>query len=452
MPEPSKLFASGGLRTSAAGSQLVFESGQGARLTTQAGETYFDLTCGYSASNFGQAFPPLVAAATHQLGRLTHVTGEQHVGKIELARALIQMAAAAYQLPEDAFRVQLNVTGARAVETAWKAAVAFRPGRILTLSPGFHGRSLATSCISHTARSGPEIQPEGYLVQASGAYPYCAACPLGLRYPECKLACAEPLWQRIASEADSISAVLVEPAIGARGYLFPPDEFFQRLRQLTQDHGILMIADEVQTGLGRCGTWLLSAAQGWCPDLVVLGKSLGGGLAPISAVVGRAEVLDAIPAGVESETFAGSPLACSLARTVLETLHTGDWMSRGSEVGESLRKTCRECVADERFAASFGGVISSSSPAVVCQVEGRGANCIVEFAASSSKQRGSQQICAARVADRMLAAGLLVHLSGPYQTRIVMLPPLTTTDEELSEITLRLRTALLNTTLRQTGG
>ncbi len=127
----------------------TFVRGQGARLWDTAGREYIDLTCGYSAANFGQAFPPLVAAATRQLAQLTHVTGEPHIGRIELAEYLLRV----FELSSEQWKVLFNVSGARAVETAWKAAVAFRPGKILTLGPCFHGRSLATQMLGQSAHS-----------------------------------------------------------------------------------------------------------------------------------------------------------------------------------------------------------------------------------------------------------------------------------------------------------
>jgi 4-aminobutyrate aminotransferase-like enzyme len=189
------------------------------------------------------------------------------------------------------------------------------------------------------------------------------------------------------------------------------------VREVTNRFGILMIADEIQMGLGRCGHWLLSRAQGWQADLTVLGKSLGGGIAPISAVVGRESLLNRLPAGTESETFAASPLAVSVAIEVMEQLRDGPWISRAVGLGQRLQAACQEGFAN---------------------TESLGASAAIEFI-----QRGVEPTRAAwaarQFATRCLQAGLLVHYSGPLNTRIIFLPALTISDVEFSEVTAVIR-------------
>ena len=139
---------------------LVFVRGAGAKLWDADGADYIDLTCGYSAANFGQCFQPVVDAASDQLRQLSHVTGEAHVGRIVLSERLL----GAFELPQATSRVMLNVSGARAIETAWKAAVAFRPGKIVTIGPAFHGRSLATLALGQSLPL-PPPQPFAHHVQ-----------------------------------------------------------------------------------------------------------------------------------------------------------------------------------------------------------------------------------------------------------------------------------------------
>ncbi len=415
----------------------VFVRGKGARLWDVEGREYLDLTCGYSAANFGHTFAPLIEAAQASLQQIGHLTGDAHPAKIELAEQLIELCGftgGVRRAESSAGAVIFNATGARGIETAWKAAVTYRPGKLLVLSPGFHGRSIATSAISATSRVGPKLDPASFQVEPAERYPYCGRCPLGLEYPRCDIACGEALWGMLRQRAAEYSAVLVEPALGARGYVFPPSEFFQRLRGVTQATGMLMIADEIQTGLGRCGGWLLSQRQGWQPDIVVLGKSLGGGVVPLSAVVGRAAVLNAIPSGAESETFAATPLACAVALQVLAELRDRPWIARGEAIGAALRQG----FAQHGQRAAWG----------IEQVEGVGAVCALEFArgplakglrqaeshCDGLKQRVAPELAARSLAEAMFRAGLLVHLTGPESTRIVLLPPLTLTDAELSRI------------------
>ncbi len=408
----------------------VFVRGQGARLWDVEGHDFIDLTCGYSAANFGQCFPPLVAAASKQLSQLTHLTGEAHVSRIELAEKLVEHSG----FPPATTKVIFNVSGARAVETAWKAAHAYRPGKLLTLGPSYHGRSIATSLLSaQTARSPSGYEKHQFLQTgvvscSADDYPYCAACPLQLDFPSCELRCVQSVFDVLASHADELSAVLVEPAIGARGYIFPPPEFFVGLRAATQAAGVLMIADEIQTGLGRCGSWALSQQQGWQPDLMVLGKSLGGGIAPISAVLGRADILDALRPGSESETFAASPLATAVGLEVLEQLQHGPWIANGQRLGQEFRdfatrEISRRAISSQAMRQHFYAD---------CVVEGLGASCVIEFRRQPERCR--------RFAEACFEQRVLTHFTGPQATRLVLLPPFTMTDAEcdaaLSRLTL----------------
>ncbi len=391
----------------------VIARGVGSRVWDTDENQYFDLTCGYSAANFGHAFPPLVDAAQQQLTRLTHVTGLSHPGRSELAELLIEHCGR----PGD--RVIFNTSGARAIETAIKVALAHRPGRIVSIGAAYHGRSLFTSALSDTA-SVQSTQAVACVRRPISEMAYCAHCPLGLAYPSCQVACVESLLGWIEQEHPTISAVVAEPAYGARGYIAPPPEYWCRVRELTERLGILMIADEIQMGLGRCGHWLCSRFQGWHADLIVLGKSLGGGIAPISAVIGQESLLNRLPMGSESETFAASPLATAVAIEVMQQLRDGPWLERAHEIGQQLISAVQ----------SFKG-----------RIESLGASVSLEFL-GGQLQPAEAAVAARELAVRMREAGLLVHYSGPLATRVVVLPPLTVSPTELDEIRAALRSCL----------
>ncbi len=404
-------------------SGLVFSRGLGARLWDVEGRDYIDFTCGYSASNFGHAFEPLVEVATKQLACLTHLTQEPHIWRAPLAEKLIESCGFPGSNEPGGFKVHFNATGARAVETAWKAAYSYRPGRLITLAPSYHGRSLATSALSETTLSLSDFVPNVFHQRrSSNEFPYCNACAYNLKFPSCQIRCLDNLIQLIEEDAPSISAILVEPALGARGYVFPPAEYWHRLRQATSAAGILMIADEIQMGLGRCGTMLLSTSQGWQPDLVVLGKSLGGGIVPISAVVGRREVIDALPMGSESETFACTPLAAAIGLEVLNQLNSGKWLVRGCEAGEKLRQFLKR-IGEMRY------------PGLA--IQGQGACAVADFISCFNSLEDAQ-LHARKQAVACRDQGVLVHFSGPLSTRIVLLPPITIGDEDLDEAMRRL--------------
>ncbi|QDV26560.1 class-III pyridoxal-phosphate-dependent aminotransferase [Aureliella helgolandensis] len=421
---------------------IVFTHGRSATLWDVDGRDYIDLTCGYSVSNFGHAFPPISDVVARQAGQLSHLTGELHPQKIQLAEQLLQhlwniaarppgvenapTPSALHAGRADAGKVVFNSTGARAVETAWKAAVAFRPGKLVALELGFHGRSIATSPLSQLGQStptDPQLAPEAYCVWPTTESLYCEQCPLGKVHPACQLACTSDLFEEIEQQASTVSAILVEPAWGARGYIFPPQEFFLRLRQITRRHGIVLIADEIQTGLGRCGDWLLSHAQGWQADLTLVGKSLGGGVVPISAVVGSAAILESIPQNTESETFAASPFACNVALETLRQLASGHWFKQAQKLGAELREM-------------VGQIVKTTG--IPCRIDGQGAVCTIEFA-SQERPIELAQRRTLDVMKRCVALGLLVHYTGPRKTRIVLLPPFTILPEELEATRRRLQ-------------
>ena len=405
----------------------VIERGLGSRLWDTEGRRYFDLTCGYSAANFGHAFPPLVQAAREQLDRLTHLTGMSHPGRAKLAELLIQHCG------RDGDRVIFNTSGARAVETAIKVARTHRPGKIVSIGAAYHGRSLFTSALSDTPSVGSH-EVSGTVRRPMSEMAYCAHCPCGSTYPACHTACADALIEWIEQEHASISAILAEPAYGARGYIAPPAEYWRRVRAVTQRYGIVMIADEIQMGLGRCGHWLLSRAQGWSADLVVLGKSLGGGITPISAVIGPQALINCLPAGSESETFAASPLATAVGIEVMRQLADGPWMQRAGDIGSQLRAALdraypsvqtraiegREQASDPRKA--FGGSTEQLGASASLEFLGKG----IEVASAAAAARN--------LAVSFRQSGLIVHNSGPWGTRIVLLPALTISQAELDEI------------------
>lgn len=426
---------------------VVFSRGDGSRLWDVDENEWIDLTSGYAATNFGHAFQPLVSVASQQLYQLTHLTGGVHPGRIELAQQLLSR----FGNPTQESKVIFNASGARAVETSWKAAMAYRPGKVVALAPNFHGRSIATSWLGESC---PGFDGGSQaLVWPESEYAHCAHCSLNLEYPACGTICQDALLGWLREHSPEVSAVIVEPAATARGYIFPPAECHHRLRRLADEHGFLIIADEIQTGLGRCGGWALSHLQGWYPDLLLLGKSLGGGITPISAVVGSADVLDAISSGAESETFAATPLACAIGLEVLRLLDDGELFKRGMHLGKSLRDAARRCLKQAGIHRNI------CSPRVTVGVEGAAATCVLDFANPEIKRADSQaghdasgsdsgepwaaaQAMAQRFAISFRDQKLKVHLSGTKRTRIVMLPALTMSEAELGDAVRRMGQAI----------
>ncbi|MFN9591543.1 MAG: aspartate aminotransferase family protein [Pirellulaceae bacterium] len=381
--------------------------GSGCWLWDSEGRRYLDLVASYGSLLWGHAHPKLVAAAQQQSAQLAHLTGMA----TELRRRLCAKLAAMHPMAHgnanhsSPCKAWLVTTGARAVELAMKLALHRKPGRILHFDRGFHGRSIATGAISDTRwlKQLPTV-PHGSI-----PFPGCRRCAWGHLITNCQTADCLKSWVA-ANEPllDDVSAVIVEPIPGAKGYLTAADSLFRDLRRLADQRGWWLIADEVQTGLGRTGNLLTCQAQGWIPDLICVGKSLGGGIVPIAAVLGPAASMDELPAGVESETFGGGPLACRVALTVLELLEETPWKVWSEAAGAGVRSV----MADAAKALPFPTAI-----------EGMGAFGVLEVQEESSER--SREL-AWRLTCEARKAGVLFHWSGPNGNRLVALPPLVT--------------------------
>ena len=312
---------------------VTIATAQGSWVTATDGRAYLDLLAGYSAMNFGHRHPALVAAARTQLDRVTLTSRAfDHDLLDPFADALCSLVADSLALEgTTAMMVPMN-TGAEAVETAIKAARKWGHRRgiteptIIVAAGNFHGRTTTiVSC------STDEEARDGY-----GPYtPGFRAVPFGDA-------------QAVADAIDDTTvAVLMEPIQGEAGVIVPPPGFWASLRALCDDAGILLVADEIQSGLGRTGTTLACDLWDVRPDLVTLGKTLGGGILPVSAVVGRADVLDVFTPGTHGSTFGGSPLACAVGLAVVGLLATGEVQERARVLGDHLQARLDDLVTDE---------------------------------------------------------------------------------------------------------
>ena len=402
---PGAATPRGGFRSHDPCAAVQIVHGNGATVFDAAGRSYIDLVSGYSANNFGHCHPRLVAAAIRAMGEIGHLTGLPHPRRARLEKRLAAIHGGEH------VRTWLASTGSRAIEVAWKAAYVRRPGRLVTFDLGFHGRSIATGAISCT----PRLPLGDFSAGPTIAFPRYGGG--GVSQEEATEAAIESL-ERLPED---VSAILIEPAIGARGYYFAPDMFFQRIAAVAARRGITLISDEVQMGLGRMGGWFGCRTQRWEPDLMVLGKSLGGGLLPISAVVGRADLLDAIPAGVESETFAASPSACAVALEALDVIQEEGLLERAERVGGSFEAELSADPTLRRISVVF---------------ERRGAAMALDFASTAGGSAASR-----RFAEAAVQAGVLVHLSGAEGERVALIPPLTISAEEMASAVERLASA-----------
>ncbi|MFD4994382.1 ornithine--oxo-acid transaminase [Cellulosimicrobium cellulans] len=311
---------------------VTVATAEGSWVTDVDGRRYLDFLAGYSALNFGHRHPVLVAAATAQLGRVTLTSRAfDHDVLHPFARALAALVGPLTTGGPDSLVLPMN-TGAEAVETAIKTARKWgyyakgvRPGEatIVVGSGNFHGRTTTIVSFSddEDARRGFDPYTPGFRLVPYGDVDAVAA-----------------------AIDDTTVAVLLEPVQGESGVIVPPPDYWPRLRALTSERDVLLIADEIQSGLGRAGTTLAVETWGVRPDLVTLGKALGGGILPVSAVVGRRDVLAVLTPGTHGSTFGGNPLACAVALAVLELLATGEPQRRARELGARFHERLAEFV------------------------------------------------------------------------------------------------------------
>ena len=414
----------GSLRSHDPNADVVLDRGMGHLLWDTQGKEYIDFIGGYSAMNLGHGHPRLVAAAQSQLTQLTFCTGNQSKARSELEAKLAGLFQGVWG--NETVKVWLSTTGSRAVEIAWKIAVSNRPGRLMRFDLGFHGRSLATALISDTARcqaidcnisgtqSAPGIVPYPLCGSACGGT--CAQC-------DASIAIAEAYLREHSHET---SAMIVEPAIGSRGYYFASNSYYRRLASLMRKNGVLLISDEVQMGLGRMGSMIASVAGGWVPDLVLFGKSLGGGITPISCVVGRNTLMDRLPEGIESETFAATAFACRIACEVIAILNEETFLEKVLTTGERFRQELRRVLPPNLI------------------VDGRGlatAVSMTEVESPASPSGDDNNLMRTSTSDWMRKwvawarqNGLLVHLTSAAQNRVAILPPLSVDESTMHRV------------------
>jgi 4-aminobutyrate aminotransferase/(S)-3-amino-2-methylpropionate transaminase len=389
--------------------EIFAERAANAEVWDVEGRRFIDFAGGIAVLNTGHCHPAVIAAVKAQLDRFTHTCFQvlAYEPYVELAERLNALAPGHF-----AKKTLFLTTGAEAVENAIKIARAAtgRPG-IIAFGGGYHGRTLLT--LGLTGKVAP--YKLGF-----GPFPadiFHATYPNALRSISVDDAMASvDAILRNDIEAARVAAIILEPVQGEGGFHVAPPELFQRLRALCDRHGILLIADEVQTGAGRTGTWFAVEQMGVAPDLITLAKSMAGGF-PISAVIGRADVMDAPAPGGLGGTYAGSPVACAAALAVLQVFEQEKLLERSRVLGERLRAGLRR-LAQKRDS--------------IAEVRGLGAMVAVEFCQQGDPNRPLAELAKA-VAAEAAKLGLILLTCGTYGNVIRILVPLTASDALVDE-------------------
>ena len=325
---------------------FVMDRGEGCWVTDVDGNRFLDFTAGIAVVTTGHAHPKVVGAIESQARRFVHMSGTDfyYSSEIELAERL-----EARILPGTPAKVFFTNSGAEAIEGAMKLA-RFATGRpsYIAFIGGFHGRTFGA--LSLTASKASQRRRFAPLLSSVFHAPFPSASR-GITTDE-TMARLEELFSTVAPP-ESVAAVFVEPIQGEGGYLVPPDDFLPRLREVTQKHGILFVADEVQSGMGRTGHLLAIEHWGVEPDIVCLAKGIASGL-PLGAFVARAEQMS-WPPGSHGSTFGGNPVACAAALATLDLLE-GGLMENAARVGAMLQDGLREIASTHKQVTDVRGL------------------------------------------------------------------------------------------------
>src|SRR5437660_5971370 len=407
------------------GTPVYVAKAEGAMLEDVDGNRYIDLAGGIGCLNVGHRRDVVINAIRRQLDRFLHtcIQVTPYESYVRLAERLNELTPGKF--PKKTLFVN---SGAEAVENALKIARAYtgRPA-IIAFEDAFHGRTMMTLAL--TSKTHP--YKAGFAPFPSDVYrvpfAYCYRCAYSLKYPSCDIFCAchlEDTFKRVVA-AESVAAVIVEPVTGEGGFIAPPPQFLPLLQEICHRHGILFVADEVQTGFGRTGSLFACERYGLEPDLLVTAKSLGGGL-PLGAVTGRAEIMDAPCIGALGGTFGGNPLACEAALAVLETLEQDQLAERAKHLGE-------------RFAAR-AHAWQQQWP-LVGDVRGLGAMQAIELVRSPQTREPADEETK-EIVRYCYERGLIVLPAGSYSNVVRLLAPLVITDEQFDEALQVLETAI----------
>ena len=386
---------------------IVTARASGAIVEDVDGNRLIDLATGIAVLNVGHTAPEVVAAIARQADLDTHscfhVTANEPY--IELAARLNEITPG-----DHAKRTMLANSGAEAVENAVKIA-RYHTGRsaIVTFDHAFHGRTLLA--MSLTAKVMPYKQGMGpfapEIYRLPFAYPYRWLGDPERVTEEALGYAVDEMHKHIGEE--NIAAVIMEPIQGEGGFIVPSPGFVKGIADFCAAHGIVFIADEIQSGIGRAGRWYAIEDENVVPDLVTTAKSMGGGM-PISAVTGRADIMDAVHPGGLGGTYGGNPVAAAASLAVLDKIEREDLLARSRELGKAIMDRL------ERF---------SSAHEVVGDVRGRGSMCAIELVSDRATKEPLGADAMNTIARQCLERGVLVLTAGTYGNVVRLLPPIT---------------------------
>jgi 4-aminobutyrate aminotransferase len=395
---------------------LEVERGEGSWLITRTGDRYLDYSSGIGVTNTGHAHPRIAAAVAEQAARLLH--GQQNIMYHEPGLRL--HARLAELLPGGPWGAFLSNSGAEAVEAAIKLArVATGRPAIVAFRGGFHGRTAQTMALT----SAKDVYRVAFEPLPGSVYhtpyPYCYRAPGGAHDPaDCTCdweAQLELLFHQLV-DPGRVAAIIVEPVLGEGGYVVPPRGFLPRLRQITSQHGILLVADEIQTGFGRTGELFAVGHEAVEPDILVMAKGIASGL-PLSGILARRELLAAWAPGSHGGTYGGNVVSCAAANATLDVIADEGLVENARERGAQLLAGLRELATRYQSIGDARGLGLMAALEFVRPAEGDG--------------RVPDAALTKRVQAAALDRRLIVLTAGTWVNVIRIIPPLVTTAAEV---------------------
>ncbi len=333
---------------------LVMEKGEGCYMTTVDGEQYLDFVQGIAVNALGHCYPKVVEAAKGQIDKLITASFNlvNYEETMKLAKRIAQIA------PGD-----LNVTffsngGSEATDGAIKLAKS-ATGRsgIISFKGSFHGRTIGATAVtgsnSKYRKNYEPMVPSVYFT----SYPYCYRCPYGTSCEKCSLQCLRELNEIFENliTPDSVAAILMESLQGEGGYIVPPKKYVQKIREICDTHGILLIFDEIQSGYGRTGKMFASEHFDVVPDIMTVGKAIAGGF-PMSAIVSKKQIMEKWPTGTHGTTFGGHPVCAAAANAVLDAFENDNVLENCNKMGRYLKDRLEEMKAKYSIIGDIRGL------------------------------------------------------------------------------------------------
>ncbi|MHA7240047.1 4-aminobutyrate--2-oxoglutarate transaminase [Arthrobacter sp. TMS1-12-1] len=379
------------------------------------GNSFIDLGSGIAVTSVGASDPAVVAAVREQVGHFTHTCFmvTPYEGYIAVAEQLAELTPGDFEK-----RTVLFNSGAEAVENAVKVArLATGRDAVVAFDHAYHGRTNLTMAL--TAKSMPyktnfgPFAPEIYRVPMS--YPFREENP-SITGPEAAQRAITMIEKQIG--AQSVAAIIIEPVQGEGGFIVPADGFLPALAEWATANGVVFIADEVQSGFCRTGEWFAVNHEGVVPDIITMAKGIAGGM-PLSAITGRADLLDAVHGGGLGGTYGGNPVACAAALAAIRTMKEQDLAGRARHI---------EAVVTERFAALQAEL---GEHGIIGELRGRGAMLALEFVEPGGRKPNAEATKA--IAAQCLREGVIILTCGTYGNVVRLLPPLVITDELLAD-------------------